>query len=103
MSEVRDPERDQVAPVPNDNPSCHDLVIEDLLERKQFGLRKYGTILQAGNGRSFIRDAYEEVMDLACYLRGLLEEFETGEAFDFEPEVEDDVESIQLALWEDKA
>lgn len=74
MSEVRDPARDQVAPVPNDGPSCHDLVIEDMKERKTFGLQKYDSLLQPHNGRSFLRDAYEEVLDLAVYLRGRLEE-----------------------------
>lgn len=74
MSDVRDPERDQQAPIPNDEPSCHDLVIEDMLERKEFGLRKYNSLLQPFNGRSFTRDAYEEVLDLAVYLRGKLEE-----------------------------
>lgn len=74
MSSERDPERDQVAPTPNDGPSCHDLVIKDLEERKQFGLRKYGSLLQPNNGRSFLQDAYEEALDLCAYLRGKLEE-----------------------------
>lgn len=74
MSDVRDPDRDQAAPIPNDGPSCHDLVIADMEERKAFGLRKYSTYLQPHNGRSFLQDAYEEVLDLAVYLRGRLEE-----------------------------
>lgn len=74
MSDVRDPDRDQQAPIPNDGPSCHDLVIEDMQERKEFGLRKYNSLLQPNNGRSFLQDAYEEVLDLAVYLRGKLEE-----------------------------
>lgn len=78
MSDTRDPERDQQAPIPNNNPSCHDLVIEDMKERKAFGLRKYNTPLQPFNGRSFLQDAYEEVLDLAVYLRGKLEEERNG-------------------------
>lgn len=74
MSDVRDPNRDQRAPVPNNQPSCHDLVIADMIERKEFGLKKYGSLLQPFNGRSFLLDAYEEVLDLAVYLRGKLEE-----------------------------
>lgn len=70
MSDVRDPERDQALPVPNDGPSMHDLVAADLAERKAHGLRKYGSLLQTGNGRSFLLDAYEEVLDLAVYLKG---------------------------------
>jgi len=45
-----------------------------MAERKQFGLRKYNSLLQPFNGRSFTQDAYEEVLDLAVYLRGKLEE-----------------------------
>lgn len=52
-----------------EGPSMHDLVIEDMARRKEFGLVKYGTILQAGNGRNALQDAYEEVLDLAVYLR----------------------------------
>jgi hypothetical protein len=62
------------APQHNDGPSMHDLVIADMQSRKEFGLQKYGTILQAHNGRNALRDAYEEVLDLAVYLRQKLEE-----------------------------
>lgn len=62
------------APTPNDGPSMHDLVIEDMAKRKEFGLAKYGTLLQAGNGRDALMDAYEEVLDLAVYLRQAIEE-----------------------------
>lgn len=74
MSDVRDPDRDQVLPTPNDGPSCHDLVIADLEERKAHGLKKYGSPLQPNNGRSMLQDAYEEILDMAAYLRGALEE-----------------------------
>ncbi len=74
MSDVRDPETDQSLPVPNNQTSCQDLVIADIEDRKALGLRKYGTLLQPFNGRSFLQDAYEEVLDLAVYLRGKLEE-----------------------------
>lgn len=74
MSDVRDPETDQAAPIPSDRPSMHDLVVADIEARKAHGLTKYSSLLQANNGRSFTRDAYEEVMDLAVYLRGLLVE-----------------------------
>lgn len=63
-------------PVKNHNPSIHDLVIEDMASRKAMGLDKYGTILQADNGRNALKDAYEEVLDLACYLKQALEERE---------------------------
>lgn len=74
MSDTRDPESDQVAPTPNDQPSCHDLAIQDMQERKEFGLRKYNSLLQPFNGRSFLQDIYEELMDATVYVRGKLEE-----------------------------
>lgn len=75
MSVERDPQTDsQDAPIVNDNKFIQDMVIEDIEERKQFGIRKYGTALQAGNGRNHLQDAYEEVLDLVVYLRGVTEE-----------------------------
>ncbi|SRR6266496_3576 len=56
-------------PVASDNPSIHDLVVEQLQWRKAFGLKKYGTYLQAFNGRNSVRDALDEVLDLAVYLK----------------------------------
>lgn len=76
MSTVRDPNTDQQLPTPNDNPPIHDLVAEDLMARKQMGTRKYGTPLQAHNGRNPLRDAYEETLDQAVYLRQSIEEIE---------------------------
>lgn len=88
MSDIRDPIRDQPLPVPNNNPICHDLVVKDIRpliaypqelrddvvrdlgERKVFGTRKYGHPLQPENGRSFLKDAYEENLDFSVYLRG---------------------------------
>lgn len=74
MSDVRDPERDQPLPSPTDGPSIHELVVEDMLERMHHGTRKYGTSLQAFNGRNALLDAYEEALDLAVYLRQALVE-----------------------------
>jgi hypothetical protein len=79
-------EGDQPLPVPNDGPSMHDLVIEDLakclapsrqkdaacallLERKRIGLERYNSLLQAGNGRNWHRDLTEELGDAAVYAR----------------------------------
>lgn len=49
-------------------------VIEDMRARADMGLKKYGTYLQACNGRDGLRDAYEEVLDLAVYLRQVIDE-----------------------------
>jgi hypothetical protein len=61
-------------PLNGDRQSIHDLVISDVEDRKQFGLEKYGTTLQAGNGRRGLVDAYAEILDLACYIRQYIEE-----------------------------
>lgn len=69
----------QPLPQPNEHPSCHDLLIADIKARAAFGLRKYGQPLRGFNGRNTLRDAYEEVLDLAVYLRQLMYEVETAE------------------------
>lgn len=65
---------EQPAPVPSDRPAIQDLVIDDIRTRKQVGIQRYGTPLQAHNGRDALRDAYEEALDLAQYLRQAIEE-----------------------------
>lgn len=81
MSDVTDTDRAdrpwtaQPPPEPRPElPSMHDLVAADLEERKQFGLRKYGTTLTWDNGRDPLFDAYEEALDLCVYLRQGIEE-----------------------------
>ena len=59
----------QSPPISTELPSAHDLVIADMERRKAFGLAKYGTTLTADNGRDHLQDAYEEVLDLAVYLK----------------------------------
>lgn len=61
-------------PIPNTNRPVWELVIEDMEARNKFGIEKYGTPLQANNGRNALKDAYEEVLDLAVYLRQAMEE-----------------------------
>jgi len=61
-------------PVPNDHPSMHDLVAKDLLSRKDYGLKKYDSLLQPFNGRNFLQDIYEEMQDGIVYICGALEE-----------------------------
>lgn len=60
---------DQPLPVKNDSPYMQDLLVSDIEARKQVGIDRYGTALQAHNGRDVLRDAYEEAIDLALYLR----------------------------------
>lgn len=57
-------------------PSIHDLVAADLIERRDFGLRKYGVPLQAGNGRNPLADLYAELLDAACYAKQAMIEWD---------------------------
>jgi hypothetical protein len=50
------------------------MVIADIEARRQVGIGRYGTALQPHNGRDALRDAYEESLDLACYLRQAIAE-----------------------------
>lgn len=64
----------QPPPIPNDRPAIQDLVAADIAERKRIGIERYGTPLQAFNGRDALKDAYEEALDLCQYLRQVLYE-----------------------------
>ena len=81
----------QPTPVPNNNTPIVDIVIEDYLtntiqnnytdsivqlmeDRKEFGLKKYGTVLQAKNGRNPLVDAIEEKLDGIFYICQAIEE-----------------------------
>lgn len=50
------------------------LVMADVLSRAIAGREKYGTFLQAHNGRSALVDLYQELLDACMYIRQLLEE-----------------------------
>lgn len=55
-------------------PEIVDLVKVDLDERRRIGIQTYGEPLMPHNGRDALQDAYEEALDLACYLRQAIEE-----------------------------
>lgn len=59
----------QPAPVPNKFPEIWKLVIVDMNKRNEFGISKYKTALQPHNGRDALKDAYEEILDAAVYLK----------------------------------
>jgi len=65
----------QPTPCGNGN-EIHDLLIEDIRKRKELGKQKYGEPLRAFNGRNALVDAYQEILDLAVYLRQWIEERE---------------------------
>lgn len=54
---------------PNEHPPIWEIVIAEMKERDQLGRERYGTPLQAFNGRDALRDAMEEALDLVAYLR----------------------------------
>lgn len=81
--------QDQPPPKPNDAPAILDLVRRDIeasdhrmsgiaakdaLVRDKIGRERYGTPLQAGNGRDALVDAYQEAQDQTAYLRQAREE-----------------------------
>ena len=56
-------------PVPNNAKPIWELVIDDMRDRDRIGREKYGTPLQANNGRCPLTDAYQESLDQSAYLR----------------------------------
>ena len=58
--------------------SIHDEVIRDIEQRRAQGLVTYGRTLEAHNGRDALQDAYEEALDLACYLKQAILERDAG-------------------------
>lgn len=70
----------QPLPIATRHPIAHKMVQEDLEARLQVGISRYGQPLQPFNGRNSLRDAYEEVLDLAVYLRNLIYEQEHPDA-----------------------
>lgn len=74
ISERRGLSKPEPDPVKTAGRPIWELVIEDMQERDRAGRAKYGTPLQANNGRDALVDAYQEVLDLAVYLRQAIEE-----------------------------
>lgn len=66
--------KDQPSPIHNSSASIWDLVISDMQSRDKVGRERYGTPLQAFNGRDALVDAYQEALDLVVYLRQAIEE-----------------------------
>lgn len=65
---------DQPAPKPTTGTPVWELVIADMKARDKTGRKRYGTPLQAHNGRDALVDAYQEALDLSVYLRTAIEE-----------------------------
>lgn len=70
--------QDQPPPKQNASKPIWNLVIADMQERDKVGRERYGTPLQAHNGRDALIDAYQEALDLVVYLRQAIEERDHG-------------------------
>src|SRR5215217_3039422 len=57
-------------------------VIQDLRDKSEAGVEKYGVPLHTYNGRNPLRDAYQEALDLAQYLKQALMEQDIAEGRD---------------------
>lgn len=80
MSDVRDPATDQPLPKGGEV-EVQQALINAIAARRELGIRKYGQPVMTHNGRNPLRDAWEEVIDLAVYLtQALLESGEDLEA-----------------------
>lgn len=77
---------DQPPPTHNQSKPIWELVVEDMKQRDQVGRERYGTPLQAHNGRDALIDAYQEALDQCVYLRQAIEECKQGA--DITPRVE---------------
>ena len=74
VADLKYREGDQPLPVVNSHQDIQSMVLADIEARRQVGISRYGTALQPFNGRDMLRDAYEEALDLAIYLRGVMYE-----------------------------
>jgi len=72
---LRQREGDQDLPVANEEVSCQerfmDRISREMPARMSLGRHRYGTLLQPFNGRNFMRDAFDELLDLSVYLEGI--------------------------------
>ena len=63
----------QPDPVPNDRPHVQKRAIDQLVERYEFGVARYRTGVQVGNGRRMSQDFREELQDALIYATGIEE------------------------------
>lgn len=82
------------APIKNDQPAIWPLVIEDMKQRDLSGRAKYGTPLQAFNGRKPLVDLYQELLDAVVYVRQAIEEAKSID--ELKQQVEDLKQTVSL-------
>jgi hypothetical protein len=51
-------------------------LVNDMAERHEIGIKRYGVSLTSGNGRNSMVDAYQELLDFVVYVRTWLDERE---------------------------
>lgn len=68
---------EQPMPIASAAPVAHRMVQADLEDRLMLGVERYGQPLQPFNGRNSLRDAYDEILDLAVYIRNEIYERES--------------------------
>lgn len=73
MEEIKNYSKYEPDPIPTNEKPVWEMVIEDMRKRDEEGRVKYGTPLQASNGRDALVDAYQECLDLCVYLRQEIE------------------------------
>jgi len=54
--------------------AVHQLLVDDVKGRAEYGYNKHKMYLQPFNGRNALKDSYQEVMDLVYYIRQALYE-----------------------------
>jgi hypothetical protein len=72
VEQLRTREGDQPLPVKTDAPYIQDQVVVDICDRTRLGIQRYGTGLQAHNGRDGLQDLYEELLDAIMYTKQLM-------------------------------
>lgn len=90
---------DQPPPKANNSRPIWELVVEDMKERDRVGRERYGTPLQAGNGRDALVDAYQEALDLVVYLRQAIAEREQVVAAVEAAVFDTDMKKRRWGLW----
>lgn len=66
----------QPPPIATGSEPIYRLVMADVEAKVEVGHAKYGTYLQADNGRDHLADAYQEAIDLTKYLKAAIIERE---------------------------
>ena len=58
------------------NETTYQSIINDLIEREKMGVEKYGVTVDNANltEEQWLQHAYEEALDMAVYLKKLIEE-----------------------------